>query len=327
MDSKSKTVRVAVVQAAPVIMDRRGTLEKALDLMEACGKENAKIVVFPEAFIPAYPRGLTFGAVVGSRSPEGRKDFRRYFENSVEVPSDTTAALGEAAKKYGAFLVMGVIEREGGTLYCTVLYFGPDGRLLGKHRKLKPTASERLIWGEGDGSTLTVVDTPYGKMGGLVCWENYMPLARAAIYGKGTTIYLAPTADSREEWQASMRHIALEGRCFVLSVNQYVHKSMYPEDLACYADLEGQPEIMCPGGSAIIGPLGQYLAGPVRDREEILFADLDMGLIAESRYDFDVVGHYARPDVLKLTVNEKPQASVSYTDGGDAAGDPGPVKS
>lgn len=313
------TVRVAVVQAAPVIMDRERTLEKALDLIESCGRENARIIVFPEAFIPAYPRGLTFGAVVGSRSTGGRKDFRRYFENSVEVPSETTIALGEAAKKFGAYLVMGIVERSGGTLYCTTLYFGPDGRLLGKHRKLKPTGSERILWGEGDGSTLTVVDTPYGKMGGLICWENYMPLARAAIYGKGVTLYLAPTADSREEWQSTIRHIALEGRCFVLSVNQYVHRSMYPEDLACYEDLRDQPEHMCPGGSAIIGPLGQYIAGPVRDREDILFADLDLGAIAESRFDFDVVGHYARSDVLRLVVNEDPLESVTFRKGSEGA--------
>lgn len=313
MGTPVNSVRVAVVQAAPVIMDREGTLRKALDQAETCGKQNAKIMIFPEAFIPAYPRGLSFGTVVGSRSNEGRKDFRRYFENSVDVPSETTLALGQAAKKYGAFLVMGVVERDGGTLYCTVLYFGPDGNLLGKHRKLKPTAAERIIWGEGDGSTLTVLDTPYGKMGGLICWENYMPLARAAIYGKGTTLYLAPTADSREEWQSTIRHIALEGRCFVLSVNQYVHKSMYPADLACYGDLKDLPDEICPGGSAIIGPLGQYLAGPVRGREEILIADLDLGLVGESRFDFDVMGHYARPDVLRLLVNEEPLNSVCYS--------------
>ncbi|HOI82188.1 MAG TPA: carbon-nitrogen hydrolase family protein [Synergistales bacterium] len=309
------SVKVAVVQAAPVFMDKEGTLRKALDLVETCGKQDARIIVFPEAFIPAYPRGLSFGAVVGSRSPEGRKDFRRYFENSVDVPSETTVALGQAAKKHGAYLVMGVVEREGGTLYCTILYFGPDGSLLGKHRKLKPTASERIIWGEGDGSTLTVLDTPYGKMGGLICWENYMPLARAAIYGKGATLYLAPTADSREEWQSTIRHIALEGRCFVISVNQYVNKSIYPADLACYGDLKDLPEEMCSGGSAILGPLGQYLAGPVRGREEILVADLDLGLIGESRFDFDVIGHYARPDVLSLSVNEGPMTSVSYCQG------------
>ncbi|MFP4481883.1 MAG: carbon-nitrogen hydrolase family protein [Thermovirgaceae bacterium] len=313
MDTSKNTVRAAVVQAAPVIMDGKRTLEKALDLVNVCGRENARIIVFPEAFIPAYPRGLSFGTVVGSRSEGGRKDFGRYFRNCVDVPSETTEALGQAAKKYGAYLVMGVVEREGGTLFCTTLYFGPDGSLLGKHRKLKPTGLERIIWGEGDGSTLTVVDTPYGKLGGLICWENYMPLARAAVYGKGTTLYVAPTADAREEWQATIRHIALEGRCFVLSVNQYVHKSMYPEDLECFSDLENQSEHICPGGSAIIGPLGQYLAGPVRDREDILLADLDLSLIPQSRFDFDVVGHYARPDVFRLLVDERPRRSVSFS--------------
>jgi nitrilase len=211
---------------------------------------------------------------------------------------------------------VGVVERDarfsGGTLYCTALYFGSDGRLLGKHRKLKPTASERLIWGEGDGSTLTVLDTAIGKLGGLICWENYMPLARMALYGKGVELYLAPTADSRETWQATLRHIACEGRCFVLGCNQFVTKSMYPTDLAGLTDLDTQPEIMCRGGSAIIGPLGDVLAGPLYDAEGILTADLDLSEIARAKYDFDVVGHYARPDVFQLTVNERPQPPVVF---------------
>lgn len=305
MNSNNNTVKVAVIQAAPVIMDKDATVSKALSLMEEAAGKGAKIVLFPEAFIPAYPRGLSFGTVIGSRDPRGRKDFFRYFDNSVTVPGETTEILGQAARKHGIYLVMGVIEKEGGTLYCTILYFGPDGTLLGKHRKLKPTGSERIVWGEGDGSTLTVIDTPYAKMGGLICWENYMPLARTAIYGKGTQIYLAPTADSREEWQSTIRHIALEGRCFVLSCNQYVSKDMYPEDLEFYSDLEDQPENMCPGGSAIIDPLGKYLVEPVYNREEILLADLDLNLIPQSRFDFDVMGHYARPDVLQLFVNEE----------------------
>lgn len=305
MNSNNNTVKVAVIQAAPVIMDKNATVSKALSLMEEAAGKGAKIVLFPEAFIPAYPRGLSFGTVIGSRDPRGRKDFFRYFDNSVAVPGETTEILGQAARKHGIYLVMGVIEKEGGTLYCTILYFGPDGTLLGKHRKLKPTGSERIVWGEGDGSTLTVIDTPYAKMGGLICWENYMPLARTAIYGKGTQIYLAPTADSREEWQSTIRHIALEGRCFVLSCNQYVSKDMYPQDLEFYSDLEDQPENMCPGGSTIIDPLGKYLVEPVYNREEILLADLDLTLIPQSRFDFDVMGHYARPDVLQLFVNEE----------------------
>lgn len=316
MSIQQHNVRVAVVQAASVIMDRDGSTEKAVSLTLEAGEKGAKIVVFPEAFIPAYPRGLTFGAKVGSRSPEGRKDWFRYWDNSIVVPSETTEKLGEAARKAGVYLVIGVIERDnensGGTLYCSVLFFGPDGALLGKHRKLKPTASERLIWGEGDGSTLPVFDTPYGKIGALICWENYMPLARAAMYAKGVQIYIAPTADQRDAWQATIRHIAVEGRCFVLSSNQYVTKDMYPTDLAGYDELATSPEVMSTGGSAIVGPLGDYIVEPVYGREELLYADLDIRDIAYSQFDFDVVGHYSRPDVFQLHVNEEKQENVKW---------------
>ncbi|MBL7524749.1 carbon-nitrogen hydrolase family protein, partial [Frankia sp. CNm7] len=299
MTKQKQQVRVAVVQAASVIMDREATTKKAVDLTIEAGEKGANIVVFPEAFIPGYPRGLSFGTKVGSRSPEGRTDWLRYWENSVPVPSETTELLAEAARQAGVYLVIGVIERDtefsGGTVYCSVLFFGPDGSLLGKHRKLKPTASERLIWGEGDGSTLPVFDTPYGKIGALICWENYMPLARTAMYAKGVQIYIAPTADARDVWQSTIRHIAVEGRCFVLSCNQYVTKEMYPTDLACYDELSSSPEEMSNGGSAIVGPLGEYIAEPVYGREEIILADLDLRHIAYSRFDFDVVGHYARP--------------------------------
>ena len=192
------------------------------------------------------------------------------------------------------------------------LYFGPDGTLLGKHRKLKPTAAERLIWGEGDGSTLTVLDTELGKIGGLICWENYMPLARMAMYSKGVGIYLAPTADARDAWQATMRHIACEGRTFVLGCNQFLTKSMYPSDLEGIEDLADQPEILCRGGSAIISPLGEVIAGPLYDEEGILTAELDPSEITRGKLDFDVVGHYARPDVFKLTIDERPSRSVTH---------------
>ena len=264
--------------------------------------------------IPCYPRALGFGTVVGSRSPEGRLTWQRYWANAVDVPGPAIEALGKAARQNGVYLAVGVIERDtqfsGGTLYCTLLYFGPDGQLLGKHRKLKPTAAERLIWGEGDGSTLTVIDTEYGKIGGLICWENYMPMARMAMYGKGVEIYLAPTADARDSWQATLRHIACEGRCFVLGCNQYVTKSMYPADLEGIEDLADQPEIMCRGGSAIISPLGDVLTGPLFNEEGILYADLDLAEVARSKFDFDVVGHYARPDVFQLIVNEEPTLPV-----------------
>ncbi|MPL68026.1 Nitrilase [bioreactor metagenome] len=317
--TQEKSVRVAVVQTAPVIMDREATVKKTVELALEAASKGAKIVLFPEALIPGYPRGLTFGANVGARSMEGRKDFARYWDNSVVIPSPATDELGAAARQAGIYLSVGIIEREcegsQSTLYCTIIYFGPDGRILGKHRKLKPTASERLIWGEGDGSTLEVVDTPYGKMGGLICWENYMPLARAVMYDSGLSFYLAPTADSRDAWQATIRHIALEGRCFVLACNQFVTKDMYPTDLACYDELDNAPEIMCRGGSAIINPMGEYVAGPIYGKEEILIADLDLDLIAQSRFDFDVAGHYARPDVFQLLVNTEKKTNVKKVNG------------
>ncbi len=318
MIEQNKYLKVAVVQSAPVLFDREATVQKACDLIEQAAAQDAQFVLFPEAYIPAYPRGLAFGTVVGSRSPVGRKVWQRYWENTVEVPGPTTQILAAAAKKAQVYLAMGIIERDmqrsTGTLYCTLLYFGPNGRLLGKHQKLKPTAGERLIWGEGDGSTLTVIETEIGNIGGLICWENYMPLARMAIYDKGVDIYLAPTADARDTWQATLRHIACEGRCFVLGCNQYMTKDMYPDDLKDLKELEEQPEIMCRGGSAIISPLGKVIAGPLYDREGILFAELDLGAVARSKFDFDVVGHYARPDVFQLRVNEKPNQSVTTND-------------
>ena len=316
MTNESSQVRVAVVQAASVIMDQIACTKKAISLMQQSAEKGANIVVFPEAFIPAYPRGLSFGTSIGSRKAEGREDWFRYWNNSITVPSETTYLLGEAARKLGVYLIIGVIERDNdsskGTLYCSVLFFGPNGNLLGKHRKLKPTAAERIVWGEGDGSTLPVFDTPYGKIGALICWENYMPLARTAMYAKGVQIYIAPTADSRELWQSTIRHIAAEGRCFVLSCNQYVTKDMYPTDLACYHELDNAPEVMCTGGSAIIDPLGRYIVQPVYGQEEILIADLDLRDIAYSQFDFDVVGHYSRPDVFQLIVNEEKQENVRW---------------
>jgi nitrilase len=307
-------VKVAVIQAAPVLFEREASLEKACRLVADAAAQGAQLMLLPEAFIPAYPRGLGFGTVVGSRSPAGRRTWERYWTNAVDVPGPVTRALGAAARQAGAYLAIGVIERDTqfsrGTLYCTLLYFGPDGRLLGKHRKLKPTGAERLIWGEGDGSTLTALDTPLGKIGGLICWENYMPLARTALYGKGVELYLAPTADARDTWQATLRHIACEGRCFVLGCNQFVTKDMYPADLEGIEDLANQPDVLCRGGSAIVSPLGEVLAGPLFDAEGALVAELDLAEVVRARFDFDVVGHYARPDVFQLIVDERTQVSV-----------------
>ena len=300
----AQTVRVAVVQAAPVSFDRDCTIAKVRALTAEAAARGARLVVFPEAFVSAYPRGMTFGAVIGDRSAEGREWYRRYWESSVDVPGPATDTLGEIARETNAHLVIGVIERDGGTLYCTALFLAPTGELLGKHRKLVPTASERLVWGQGDGSTMPVFDTPVGKIGAAICWENYMPLYRTALYAKGVQLYLAPTADSREGWVASMRHIALEGRCFVLSCNQFARRSDYPRDYP--ADLPSDAAaVVTRGGSCIVNPLGDVIAGPVYDEEAILTADLDLGDTVRGKFDLDVVGHYARPDVFQLLVNEK----------------------
>jgi nitrilase len=308
----------AVVQAAPILFDRDATIDKAVALIAEAAEKGAALVLFPEAFVPAYPRGLAFGTVVGSRAPVGRDLWQRYWSASVDVPGEATARIGEAAREHSVHVAIGVIEREGrygdsgGTLYCTTLYFGSDGTLLGKHRKLKPTAAERLIWGEGDGSTLTAVSTELGTLGGLICWEHYMPLARAAIYGKGVQVWLAPTADAREEWQSTARHIALEGRCWFLSCNQFVTKDMYPTDLPEVELLADQPEVMSRGGSVIISPLGQVVAGPLWDREGILYAEIDLAEVSRAKLDFDPVGHYARPDVFRLEVDERDKRAVEY---------------
>jgi nitrilase len=295
-----RTVRVAVVQAAPALFDRAAGTDKACRLVREAAVNGARLVLLPEAYLPGYPRGLGFGTLVGGRTPAGRDLWRWYWEESVQVPGPTTEALAAAAREANAFLAIGVVERDLGSLYCTLLVFGPDGTLLHRHRKLKPTAAERFIWGEGDGSSLRVLDTPVGRVGGLICWENYMPLARMALYQQGVEVYLAPTADARDSWVASLRHIACEGRCFVLGANQFVTRSMYPPALA--AEVKDQPDVMCRGGSVIVSPLGQVLAGPAWDREETLYAALDLNDVVRGKMDLDVAGHYARPDVFQLTV-------------------------
>lgn len=301
--------RAAVVQASAIPFDSERSVHKAVDLIRDAAAEGARLIVFPEAFISGYPKGAHFGAPVGLRTAAGRDEFLTYAKGAIDVPGPATEALAEAAREAGAYLVIGVIERDGGTLYCTVLFFGPDGTVLGKHRKLMPTAAERLIWGYGDGSTLPVFDTPLGKIGAVICWENYMPMLRMAMYGKGITIYCAPTADDRDTWLSSMRHVALEGRCFVLTSCQFIHRGDFPVDYECA--LGDDPNtILMRGGSAIINPLGQVLAGPHFEGETILYADLDLDDITRGKYDFDVVGHYARPDIFQLRVNEAPTSPV-----------------
>ncbi len=304
-----KPVRAAVIQAAPVVFDIEKTLEKIDDLAMDAAKQNVQIAVFPEAFVSAYPKGLDFGARLGSRSPEGRIDFQRYFDSSIEVPGPATQRIGKAAKVNKLYIVIGVIEKELGTLYCTALFFGPDGKLLGKHRKLMPTALERLVWGFGDGSTLSVIDSKIGRIGAVICWENYMPMLRMAMYAQNVQIYCAPTADDRDTWLPTMQHVALEGRCFVLSACQYLTRGDCPKD---YAAIQGNsPDtVLMRGGSCIVNPFGEVLAAPNFEAECIQTAELDLNLITQGKYDFDAAGHYARPDVFKLKVNTKPMKAV-----------------
>jgi len=304
-------VRVAVVQDAPVAFDIERTLTRVRERTAEAAADGAQLVLFPEAFVSAYPKGITFGAHVGSRTPEGREAFRRYYESAIEVPGPHTDVLAAIARDHAVHLVIGIIERAGGTLYCTVLFFSPEGALLGTHRKLMPTAMERLLWGFGDGSTMPVLDTPVGKVGAVICWENYMPLFRTAMYAKGVQLYCAPTVDDRDVWHATMRHIAVEGRCFVLCACQYAVRGDYPPD---HVPVQGEaPDtVVIRGGSCIVSPFGEVLAGPLYGASGILTATVDLGEIARGTYDLDVVGHYARPDIFQLTVNERPMTPVRF---------------
>jgi nitrilase len=321
VSADAQRFKVAVVQASPVVFDRERTLERVRSLARDAAHQGARLVLFPEAFVSAYPRGLDFGAVIGSRTEEGREDFRRYWESSVDVPGPAVERLGQIAQENGIYLVIGVVERAGGTLYCTVLFLAPDGTFLGKHRKVMPTASERLVWGFGDGSTMPVFDTPLGKVGAVICWENYLPLLRAAMYAKGVEIYCAPTADARDSWLASMRHIAVEGRCFVLSCNQFNRRRDFPADY-CSTFGEDPDRVVTRGGSCIVDPFGNFLAGPNMDGEAILVAEIDRAQIVRGKYDLDVVGHYARPDIFQLHVDERPKQPVTVLGGEPAKNEP-----
>ncbi len=301
----NNVVPVAVVQSSPVVLNKKKTLEKVSKLLKEAGKK-AELVLFPEAFISAYPRLMTFGTHVGGRTEAGRDSWAEYYENALDVPGPETETLGKLALQYGIFLSIGVIEREIGSLYCTQLFFAPDGQLAGKHRKIKPTGAERYIWAEGDGSTLTTFDTPIGKTGTLICWENYMPLARMSMYMQGVQIYLAPTADQREIWQNSMKHIAVEGRCFVLSANQFVSIEDYPEHIIRREDLHPENPVVSRGGSVILSPFAEVLAGPLYDKEGILYASLDLRETIRGKMDLDVAGHYNRPDIFSFEVDKQP---------------------
>jgi nitrilase len=308
-----QTIKVAVVQAAPIFLNREATVDKACDLIAAAGREGAHLVAFPESFIPTYPDWV-WALPPGS---EGLLNelYAELLDQSVTVPSPATEQLCEAARQAGVYVAVGVSERNaeasGASLYNTLLYFDPQGRLLGKHRKLVPTGGERLVWAQGDGSTLQVYDTPFGKLGGLICWENYMPLARYSLYAWGVQFYVAATWDRGEPWLSTLRHIAKEGRVVVLSSCIALRKDDIPDHYEFkrrfYA---GADEWINVGDSAIVGPDGEFLAGPVRMKEEILYAEIDPLHMRGPKWMLDVAGHYSRPDVFELIVHREPYRMI-----------------
>lgn len=300
---------IAALQLGSSPNGKTETLANILAFESEIKASRATVVVMPEALLGGYPKGEIFGTRLGYRLPEGREAFANYYQNAIDVPGPETEALAELSQRTQAALVVGAIERDGNTLYCTALFFQPEAGLVAKHRKLMPTGTERLIWGQGDGSTLPVLQTKAGKIGAAICWENHMPLLRTAMYAKGVEIWCAPTVDERDVWQASMRHIAHEGRCFVISACQ-VQPS--PQELGIEVPHWDNDRPLIRGGSVIIGPLGDVLAGPLIGQAGLVVATIDTDDLVRARYDFDVVGHYSRPDVFSLSVDERMKQTVQF---------------
>jgi nitrilase len=305
--------RVAVVQAASIPFDSAATVAKAEGLIAECAAAGAELAVFPEAFVGCYPKGTAFGAVVGRRSGPGRDLYRRYFDAAVELDGPEVGRLISASAAHGIFVVVGVIERFGSTLYCTALMIDPVAGLVGNHRKLMPTGTERLIWGFGDGSTIGTAQSSAGRVGTAICWENYMPALRQAMYAQGVELYCAPTADDRPTWMSTMTHIALEGRVFVLTACQAIRAGAFPDSYQ--REIGADPDsYLMRGGSAIVAPDGSVLAGPVFEDEVILYAEVDLAEIARGHLDMDAVGHYSRPDIFELRVDTGRRSPVVFSD-------------
>lgn len=302
----NKACRIAVVQAEPVMFDKEASLKKALSYINEAVSGNAELIVFPELFIPGYPIGMNFGFSMGKRTEAGREDWAKYCQASVVAGGSEFEQLAEAAREAKVYISIGFSERDAvnGTLYNSNAIFEPDGSVK-VHRKLKPTGSERLVWGDANKGYFPITETPWGPVGSLICWESYMPLARVALYQKGITIYISPNTNDNPEWQATIQHIAIEGKCYFINANMIVRRSSYPSGLHEKAAIEKLPEIVCRGGSCIIDPFGHYVTDPVWDRETIIYADLDMSLPSKCKMEHDPVGHYARNDVLNLTVMDK----------------------
>ena len=306
MKNLSTNCKVALIQAEPVMFDKEAGLKKTLKLVFEAAEQGVDLIVFPELFIPGYPIGMNFGFSMGKRTADGRCDWKRYYDASIVVGEEEFRQLSAAAIETGAYISLGFSERDAviGTLYNSNVIFEPDGTYK-VHRKLKPTGTERVVWGDANRDYFPITTTPWGPIGSLICWESYMPLARVALYQKGITIYISPNTNDNPEWQATIQHIAIEGKCYFINADMIVRKSSYPEDLKEQEAISRQPEMVCRGGSCIIDPYGHYLTQPVWDEETIIYAELDMQLAASSRMEHDAVGHYARPDVLELKINDK----------------------
>ena len=303
-------VRVACIQAEPVVLNREATLDKLERLAAEAAGGGAQLIVFPETFISVYPSSVWAHALAGWAAPGAKEAFALLARESVEVPGPAADRIAETAKRHGVWIVTGVNEidpERPATIYNSLLYHAPDGTLALKHRKLVPTNHERMVWGQGDGGGLRALATPLGRIGGLICWENYMPLARFALYESGVEIYLAPTADDGATWQPTLIHIARESRAFVVAPSHFQRAAAYPDDFPL-RDLLADVDVIGRGGSAILGPDGAYLAGPLYDEEGILYAELDPARLWEERQRFDPAGHYHRPDVLSLTVTPRAQS-------------------
>jgi nitrilase len=304
------TIKAAAVQAEPVVLDREATVEKACQLILETAANGAQLIIFPELFIPTYINSTVWGRGLASfGTANAKRAWSRLWQNSVEIPSHTTDRLSKTARDANAVVAIGLHERESKSrsLYNTLLFLNSDGTLLGKHRKLMPTNHERMVHGRGDGSTLRVYDTPVGRVGGLICWENWMPLSRFALYSQGEQIHIAPTADDDERTLINTRNTAIEGGVFVISVCMVLRKESFPKDFEFQQELEDAGDYLQTGGSAIIGPDGSILAGPLWKEEGILYAELDLNQVVEQSQLLDVAGHYARPDVLSLHLKATPQ--------------------
>lgn len=299
------TCRVALVQAEPVMFHKAAGVQKALQYIKEASKEGAELIVFPELFIPGYPLGMHFGFSMGKRTETGRLDWKRYYDASILAGDTEFQQLADAAKAANAYVSIGFSEQDAvnGTLYNSNAIFAPDGTYQ-VHRKLKPTGTERVVWGDANRDYFPVTETPWGPMGSLICWESYMPLARVALYQKGITIYISPNTNDNPEWQATIQHIAIEGKCYFINADMLLRKSAYPDNLYTAEDIQDLPEMVIRGGSCIIDPYGHYATEPVWDQETIIYADLDMQLPISCKMEHDAVGHYARPDVLELKVYE-----------------------